>query len=659
MDRLKEMLKNDTEIINAISSPTEEKEENVEYAEITAYSLEEALEKAAKKLNASIADLEYTILEKGKSGFLGIGKKPFRILVKRTLPEVPPEVSALLQKTKEAEKRKIDRDGSFKIRVKKSGIFLTVYPPEGRGRKIGLQEVLNGLYARSIQNYDAGAVERAVKEAKGEPVKIGEWTPNPEYDGKMALEITEDEMKVYLTLYPPRKYGRIVEPDDVLAELQKRGVVFGIKEDVIKEAIEKDKYNQPILIAEGIPAKDGEDAKVDYKFRIEKEVQFEEDESGRIDFKSLDLVENVVVGQVLAVKVPATKGQIGKTVTGKEIPAKDGKDINLAVYSGKGTRLTEDGMQIVAEINGQVVYTKGKVSVEPVYEVKGDVNLETGNIVFLGTVVVWGNVEDGFSVKAAGNIEVKGNVGKAQLEAEGDIIIKQGLLGKDEAEVIAGNDIIAKFIERAKRVEAGRDVIVAEGIMHSYVDAGKRVICNGRRAIIVGGRIRAGEEVNAKVLGSPSYTPTEIEVGIDPKARQQLMDLLEEQRQLKEELRELSMNITTLENQKRAGGGRLSPEREEMLLNMIQRREEITPRLEEIDEQIAELRSFLATLEEKGKICVQNVVHPRVKIVIKDANLEVRDPFKYVTFVQEGGNIKVLPYQEAKVTEKKFTGRRR
>ncbi len=659
MDRLKEMLKNDTEIINAISSPTEEKEENVEYAEITAYSLEEALEKAAKKLNASIADLEYTILEKGKSGFLGIGKKPFRILVKRTLPEVPPEVSALLQKTKEAEKRKIDRDGSFKIRVKKSGIFLTVYPPEGRGRKIGLQEVLNGLYARSIQNYDAGAVERAVKEAKGEPVKIGEWTPNPEYDGKMALEITEDEMKVYLTLYPPRKYGRIVEPDDVLSELQKRGVVFGIKEDVIKEAIEKDKYNQPILIAEGIPAKDGEDAKVDYKFRIEKEVQFEEDESGRIDFKSLDLVENVVVGQVLAVKVPATKGQIGKTVTGKEIPAKDGKDINLAVYSGKGTRLTEDGMQIVAEINGQVVYTKGKVSVEPVYEVKGDVNLETGNIVFLGTVVVWGNVEDGFSVKAAGNIEVKGNVGKAQLEAEGDIIIKQGLLGKDEAEVIAGNDIIAKFIERAKRVEAGRDVIVAEGIMHSYVDAGKRVICNGRRAIIVGGRIRAGEEVNAKVLGSPSYTPTEIEVGIDPKARQQLMDLLEEQRQLKEELRELSMNITTLENQKRAGGGRLSPEREEMLLNMIQRREEITPRLEEIDEQIAELRSFLATLEEKGKICVQNVVHPRVKIVIKDANLEVRDPFKYVTFVQEGGNIKVLPYQEAKVTEKKFTGRRR
>jgi uncharacterized protein (DUF342 family) len=32
-------------------------------------------------------------------------------------------------------------------------------------------------------------------------------------------------------------------------------------------------------------------------------------------------------------------------------------------------------------------------------------------------------VEDGFSVKAAGNNEVKGTVAKAELDAEGDIII--------------------------------------------------------------------------------------------------------------------------------------------------------------------------------------------------------------------------------------------
>ncbi|MBO6100931.1 MAG: DUF342 domain-containing protein, partial [Spirochaetaceae bacterium] len=38
------------------------------------------------------------------------------------------------------------------------------------------------------------------------------------------------------------------------------------------------------------------------------------------------------------------------------------------------------------------------------------VNIKTGNITFLGTVIVKGNVDDGFNVKASGNIEVYGTV---------------------------------------------------------------------------------------------------------------------------------------------------------------------------------------------------------------------------------------------------------
>ncbi len=647
MNRLKELLSElpDEEVEQSEGSYNESGE-NAEYVEVTAYSIEEALEIAHKKLKASISDLEYEILEHGSNGFLGIGRKPYRILVKRTLPEVPQELLEVENLTKQAVQKIIDQDGTYKIRVKKSGIYLIVNPPKGKGRKISEQEVLNALYMKDIKEFDQDAVKKAVKEANGEPVKIGEWTPNPQYDGKFSIEISDDEMKAYLTLYPPIKSGRIVEVEEILEKLEEKGVVFGIKEDAIRDAIENDKYNQPILIAEGIPARDGEDAKIEYNFRIDKEVKLAEDETGKVDFRELDLIENVVVGQVLARKIPAQPAQIGKTITGREIPAKDGKDIQLV--PGKNVKVSEDGMELISEINGQVVYSKGRVNVEPVYEVKGDVSLQTGNIVFLGTVIVHGNVEDGFSVKAAGNITVSGNVGKAQLEAEGDIIIKQGLLGKDEAEVIAGNDLYAKFIEHAKKVEVGRDVIVSEAIMHSYIDAGKRVICNGRRAMIVGGRVRAGEEINAKVLGSPSYTETELEVGVDPKSRQQLIELNEELRVSKDKVRELTMNISTLENQKRSGGGKLSPEKEEMLINMMTEKEELENRITEIEEQIEELRSYLASIEKIGKISAQKEVYPKVKITVKDAFLEVKDSFKFVTFTQEAGNIKILPYEETK-----------
>lgn len=645
MDRLKELLKDDFEDI--------ESEPEYDYIEIESYSIEDGLENASRKLKANIADLEYEILERGTSGFLGIGRKPYRLLVKKTVSKVPSELLELTKGLTPEIQVTIpkDVDGTFKIRVTKRGIFLTVTKPKGKGRRISLQEVQNALYEKQIVNVDPKLIQSIVEKASGEPVKIGEWTPNAEYDGKMNLEISNDEMKVYLTLIPPRRNGRIIEVDDIKAELERRGVVFGIKDDVINDAVENDRFNQPIIIAEGRPPKDGENAKIDYKFRIEKDIRLEEDEKGKVDYRELDLIENVVVGQVLAVKIPATKGIPGMTVTGKELPAKDGKDVPLV--PGKNVKLSEDGMQLIAEINGQVVYAKDRVNVEPVYEVKGDVSVETGNIVFLGTVIVRGNVEDGFTVKAAGNIDVKGSVGKAILEAEGDIIIKQGLLGKDEAEVRAGNDVIAKFIERAKLVEAGRDVIVSEGIMHSFVDAGKRVICNGKRGMIVGGRVRAGEEINAKTIGSPSFTETIVETGMDPKSRQQLLDLQEELRISKDKVHELSMNINTLQSQKKAAGGKLSPEKEELLLNMLNEKETLTVRIAEIEEQVNEIKNYLLGLEARGKIAVQNVIYPKVKVTIKDATLEVRDEFKFVTFYYEAGNIGVHPYEEAKVDKEK------
>lgn len=642
-------MKNLKDLLKTIQD--EESSENE--IEVYADSVKQALELAATELGVDISELDYQILEKGTSGFLGIGRQPYRVLVRPIITEKEEEedfaaIEQKLHSMPEVDLRVKDVpknvDGSAKIRVTKTGIWLTITPPKGNGRRVDLSDISNKIYALRIQNADMTKIEKEVRNPSGKPIKIGDWIPNPEYDGTMTVEVTDDEMKAFVHFVPPRFCGRHMDVEDVIEALKRAGVVTGIKEERIAEYLDRMDYSQPLLAAEGTPPRHGRDAYIDYKVRIDKSgIQLEEDEKGRVDFKDLDLLENVVVGQVLAVKVPAEEGVPGRTVTNRIIPARSGKDIQIRY--GKGTILSQDGTELTAEINGQVVYQNGKLSVEPVYVVKGDVSTETGNIVFLGSVIVSGSVQDNFTVKAAGNIEIKGTVQKANLEAEGDIIIRQGIMGREGARIEStSGSIIAKFIQTAT-VVAEKDVIVAEGIVHSNVDAGNRIICNGRRARIVGGLIRAGEEVNSKYVGSDSFTKTVVRVGMNPKVLQQLTELEESKRSISEEFDKVRKDVTTLTVQKNNAGGQLPKDKEELLGKLIVQKQKMEQRLNEINLSLEELKAYLNMLEQKGKVCVEKTIFPGVEIYIKDKRFNVKDPYNYVKFSLEGADIRLSEYE--------------
>jgi uncharacterized protein (DUF342 family) len=424
--------------------------------------------------------------------------------------------------------------------------------------------------------------------------------------------------------------------------LKRAGAVVGLKEEEIKQYLEDMDYAQPLMAAEGTKPKNGNDAYVDYKVNVNKsDVRFAEDEQGKVDFKKVDLLENVVVGQILAVKIPAEEGIPGRTVTNKILPAKSGKD--SAIQFGKGTILSEDGTELTAEINGQVVFKGNKISVEPVYVVNGDVSLETGNIIFLGSVIVSGSVQDNFVVKAAGNIEVKGTVQKAFLEAEGDVIVHQGISGREEAKIEStGGSIFAKFVQNAY-VLAEKDVIVPEGILHSNVDSGGRIICYGKRARIVGGIIRATDEVNARFIGADVSTKTEIRVGINPKILQQMTDLENAKNEVEEEVTQIRLDLKTLNAQKAAG--KISGEKAKMLEEYTSREEKLGIRLDEITAEIEELNTYLSMLEHRGKICAEKSTYPGVDVYIKDQSFKVKDEYKNIKFSLEGGEIRLSEYE--------------
>ncbi|HOK92426.1 MAG TPA: FapA family protein [Spirochaetota bacterium] len=625
--------------------------------EVYADSVKQALELAAKELNVDISALDYEIVEKGTKGFFGIGRLPYRVIVtpiKLSTVEMT-ELDELDSKFSGSHipgisLQKEDSDGIYKIRVTKNGVMLKVIPPRGNGAKVAPESVENKLYEMRISKFDKSAIAKAVKNARSEWIKVGDWVPNPNYDGTLRVEVTDDEMKAYVYFNPPRFNGRHMDYDDVIEALRNAGVVTGIKEKEINDYLEEMDYRRPLLAAEGQYPRNGRDAYIEYKVRVDKSrVQFEEDDSGKVDFRNLELLENVVAGQLLAVKVPAEEGIPGRTITNRVIPAKSGKDTSIKY--GKGTILSEDGTELTAEINGQVVFKLGRISVEPVYVVGGDVSLETGNIVFLGSVIVQGSVLDNFEVKAAGNVEVKGTVQKANIEAEGDIIVHQGISGKEEARVEStGGSIFAKFVQNSNLI-AEKNVVVPEGILHSNVDAGEKIYSIGRRAKIAGGVIRAGDEVNARFLGAEGATRTIIRVGINPKILQQMDDLQKIKDELENELTKLRLDIKTLTTQKRNAGGKLADEKEKLLTEMTEREAKQSERFDEVNSELEELNSYISMLEHKGKVCAERIAYPGVEIYIKDKDFKIRDNYTHVTFKLEGGEIHISDYEPPDLSE--------
>jgi uncharacterized protein (DUF342 family) len=497
------------------------------------------------------------------------------------------------------------------------------------------------LSLRGVMSFDAALVSRIIKHADGEYVRVAEVQYNPSHDASLSVDITDGAMKAVIVINEPGFGGADISADYIQAFLASNGVVSGLKEDVLQELELAPRYGRPIVVAEGTRARDGANARVEYNFKLERDAVTLREKDGRVDFKDISHVENVVAGQMLARKIPAEAGQPGQTVTGTIIAAARGKDCELLV--GKNVKLADDGFTAIADINGQVLLLAGKINVEPIYLIPGDVNLRTGNILFLGTVIVKGNVEDGFSVKAAGNIEIFGSVGKCLVDAEGDIIVHQGIAAKTEGRIRCGKSLYSKFIEHA-HVDAGEYVVVTDGIVHSHVDANKMILCQGKRAQIVGGKLRASEEINSKILGSVAGTETLLEVGYDPRSKERLVALEEEKRTVEKALEEVDLNIKTLENLLRVQK-KLPPEKAQYLTEQNEKRSELLRRLEEGVREIGHVNAHLSSLTTIGKISASERVYPGVKLAIKNANLAVRTEFKFVTFFLQSGEVKVTKYE--------------
>lgn len=634
---------------------------------VVADSVKQALSLAAAQMQKDEFQLDYKILNRGGSQLFGLRRLPYRVHVFPAredtrfsdLEDMNVSLSGAIAQAALAEDAPIaiNSDGKILVRIYRTGVYVIVRPPVGEGQPVTVTQAMERLRTAGVTAYDKGRLENEVKARSAKQVKIAEWTPRPDADSQLQIEVSADHMRASMTVSRPRPGGRHLQVADVMQALKANGVQFGFKEPTIEKALDEEVYSTPVVVAEGKQAQNGRDGYIDYKVRIDKKVEFKEDESGRVDFLQRDLVENVIQGQVLAELVPAQRGQEGRDLFNKILPAKNGNPVTLR--PGPGTMLSDDGKKLLAEKNGQVIYRGGILSVHDMFTVNGDVGITTGNITFLGSIMVTGNIEDNMHVKAAGGIEVAGTIQKAYVEAEGDIIVRQGIIGRDEAQVEStAGSVYGKFLQNGVCM-AEQDVVMGENIMHSRVYAGGNVVCNGKRAQLVGGEIICGGVVRVKSLGAMAATPTHVMAGVNPRAMQQLKQIAQIEKQLREKISQTEVNLKTLQQQKAAAPDAFSEAKEEQLVKTIAFRDKLNERLREALSEKENIETFMKDAQSEGAVHVEKTAFPGVTIEINGASFTVQDEYNNVSFVEEAGRINIVAYIAPGDDDKHFQKSRR
>ncbi|MCL2175989.1 MAG: FapA family protein, partial [Treponema sp.] len=339
-------------------------------------TLEAAVNEAAALLDTHVRRLEYEIIERGSSGFLGAGKKDWviRAYEREMTKKKKTKKEEVLAEEDLNVPVIVDKDGEAYVQCLPDGVYLKVIPPVGNGKKAMAVLAIQNLRDRNVQGFDSGMVENIVNEAAGTYVKVAAFTHKPHNDSMASVEMDDAEMKVFVTIVPPGDGGSDLSFDTLKSLMVQYRVYHGVKEDVLTQLADKPIYREKVEVAEGLKPQNGKDAYIFYHFETDQtKISLKEGTNGRVNFKDLGIIQNVVQNQKLAEKILAEDGVDGKTVTGKILPARAGSDIQLPV--GNNVHVGDDGNTVLADINGQVILVSGKINVEPVFTVEGDVNL--------------------------------------------------------------------------------------------------------------------------------------------------------------------------------------------------------------------------------------------------------------------------------------------
>jgi uncharacterized protein len=593
-------------------------------------NLDGLIEEGINKLGLNKKDVNVEVLESKKSLFNSYFKVRISPKDEVDMDIVEKSVSEILNIP--VPSNNIDHVKDMEFIYKEDGVYIKL------NKLVPFEEAKTRIEVKRINQVDFEVLENVFKSAQiNEDIKIADVQEEIKVDSKCEIRISTDNFNAYAFITSPQG-GKDVTKEALYDALKEKNVIFGIKDDVINNIVENKIYEREMLIAVGVQPIDGESAKLDYHFDTNSETTLVEDDEGKINYHELSLIKNVTDGQILVTMTPATDGIPGKNVLGEAVKQKEGKKVLMP--KGKNVTISEDGLNIISSISGEVKIIDNKVHVFSLYTVPINVDNSTGNIRFIGKVVVKGNVLTGFSIEAEGDVEVFGVVEGAKIVSKGNIILHRGIQGMNKGELICDGDLVAKFIENSTLDVKGN--IHSDAIMHSHVICGKKLEAAGRKGLIVGGNFKVSDEIKAKVIGSPMATLTELEVGINPEMRKRYEVLKQEHKSIIENLEKVSQAVDLLT--KISQKVELTVDKKELLSKSIQAKLQLAEKIAINNDEIKELEIYLEELS-KGKIKASNIIYPGTKVTIGNSVMHVKDPLHYLTLYRLNAEVKIGPYE--------------
>lgn len=435
--------------------------------------------------------------------------------------------------------------------------------------------------------------------------------------------------KIYLKEKDPN-IAAITE-QDIRELIQKSGISFGLLDWINSNWKEQLSKFSEILIAKGKPPLNGRDAEL-----VMKEFTNKPDELEKRTFRDVTMIPMVEEGDLLARIVPAREGEPGVDVFNQPIKQRKGRP--LPFKAGKNITYIEKEFAFRATAAGQLSVGDKRIDVYPLYEVNGDLSMETGNIYFNGSVTVKGNVPTGYQVKAEGDVTVYGIVEGAYISAGENVFIKEGIAGMEKAVVQAKANIEATYINQAE-VTAGCDIRVRKSIMHSICLAEGNILC--KQGVIIGGSASSGQRIEVKDLGNVANSKTELAFGINKQKMDRVYTLRKEQNQLAENKQKLKMLGDQLRQKKETVGELITKERI-MLLKQRNMFEKISAQLQHIKEEL-EILQYEIGNNENMRLAVTGTSYENVELTFGKYKRLLKQEYRKYQAHLEGKEIIIEP----------------
>lgn len=359
-------------------------------------------------------------------------------------------------------------------------------------------------------------------------------------DGNIAIEISPDKMQASLKLTAAWG-GKQIDLPEILTHLKKNNVCMGLSKLKIQALLKQLSTLKPgeicqSEIAQGKAPVNGLNAVLERKVFLARErlLQPQEREDGSVDMRNLGAMIVVKANDLLMVKHLATEGTPGYNIKGEVLKQKPGKDAVL--QAGTGTAFhPKDPNKLIATVPGQPVETRTGMNVDDVLQLK-DVDISTGHVTFKGSILITGDVHEGMIVKSSGDITVMGFVDSATLEAEGDVTVSKGIIGRQikaneySTNIYSQGQISAQFVQYSQLVAKG-NILVTKQLLHSNTKtAGSLTVSDpsGRRGDLVGGVAHAEKGITAVVIGATAGTKTDVYCAMGQAELKQDLKLLDE-----------------------------------------------------------------------------------------------------------------------------------